>query len=303
MLLTLDTIKENLNILERAKDVFKILVDYQNVLKSLRTSSDNELQNKELEISREINRYDLSKYSDFIRFINKTETNGQKIIYDEKIKTKTFQKVLGDNAIDESVKKSLRNKNAKTMQILMNSEKWLKFSGYQNGRGRLRLNDNISKSEALIANFLHQQEVDLENLAYSRLSKYYTSLLPEPDHSILDEMNRTKFVIDLLIQKITESGLDFRKLNSRALVDNISEELKKRILNIDFNESVKCISKPDTYGVTVGNIYKVIDRNLDYSGNLRILIKNDYGTSVNCSFKFFETLNTLRSSMLKDLFD
>ena len=256
MLLTLDTIKENLNILERAKDVFKILVDYQNVLKSLRTSSDNELQNKELEISREINRYDLSKYCDFIRFINKMETNGQKIIYDEKIKTKTFQKVLDDNGIDESVKKSLRNKNAKTMQILMNSEKWLKFSGYQTGRGRLRLNDNISKSEALIANFLHQQEVDLENLAYSRLSKYYTSLLPEPDHSILDEMNRTKFVIDLLIQKITESGLDFRKLNSRALVDNISEELKE-IRNIS-KLNHKLLASFMTFQVNI-HVYRLCD--------------------------------------------
>ena len=189
------------------------------------------------------------------------------------------------------------------MHIFMNSEKWMKFHGYQSNRGRLRLNDNLSKSESIIANFLNQQEINLEALAYSRLNKYYTSLLPEPDHTVLDEMNRTKFVIDFLIQKVTESGLDFRKLNSRALIENISEEFKKRILDIDKNESVKCISRPDVYGVSVGTIYKVIDRSLDYSGNLRILIQNDYGTNVNCSFKFFETLNSLRSSMLKDLFD
>lgn len=303
MVLTLDTIKENLNILERAKEVFKILVDYQNILKSLRNNSDHEIQNREIEINREINRYNLTIYSDFIRFINKVETTGQKVIYDEKIKTKTFQKVLEDNAIDETAKKSLRNKTSKTMHIFMNSEKWMKFHGYQSNRGRLRLNDNLSKSESIIANFLNQQEINLEALAYSRLNKYYTSLLPEPDHTILDEMNRTKFVIDFLIQKVTESGLDFRKLNSRALIENISEEFKKRILDIDKNESVKCISRPDVYGITVGNIYKVIDRSLDYSGNLRILIQNDYGTNVNCSFKFFETLNSLRSSMLKDLFD
>ena len=303
MVLTLDTIKENLNILERAKEVFKILVDYQNILKSLRNNSDHEIQNREIEINREINRYNLTIYSDFIRFINKVETTGQKLIYDEKIKTKTFQKVLEDNAIDETAKKSLRNKTSKTMHIFMNSEKWMKFHGYQSNRGRLRLNDNLSKSESIIANFLNQQEINLEALAYSRLNKYYTSLLPEPDHTVLDEMNRTKFVIDFLIQKVTESGLDFRKLNSRALIENISEEFKKRILDIDKNESVKCISRPDVYGVSVGTIYKVIDRSLDYSGNLRILIQNDYGTNVNCSFKFFETLNSLRSSMLKDLFD
>ena len=303
MVLTLDTIKENLNILERAKEVFKILVDYQNILKSLRNNSDHEIQNREIEINREINRYNLTIYSDFIRFINKVETTGQKLIYDEKIKTKTFQKVLEDNAIDETAKKSLRNKTSKTMHIFMNSEKWMKFHGYQSNRGRLRLNDNLSKSESIIANFLNQQEINLEALAYSRLNKYYTSLLPEPDHTVLDEMNRTKFVIDFLIQKVTESGLDFRKLNSRALIENISEEFKKRILDIDKNESVKCISRPDVYGVSVGTIYKVIDRSLDYSGNLKILIQNDYGTNVNCSFKFFETLNSLRSSMLKDLFD
>ena len=303
MVLTLDTIKENLNILERAKEVFKILADYQNILKSMSTNYDNELHNREIEINREINRYNLTIYSDFIRFINKAESAGQKVIYDEKIKTKTFQKVLEDNAIDETAKKSLRNKTSKTMHIFMNSEKWMKFHGYQSNRGRLRLNDNLSKSESIIANFLNQQEINLEALAYSRLNKYYTSLLPEPDHTILDEMNRTKFVIDFLIQKVTESGFDFRKLNSRALIENISEEFKKRILDIDKNESVKCISRPDVYGVSVGTIYKVIDRSLDYSGNLKILIQNDYGTNVNCSFKFFETLNSLRSSMLKDLFD
>jgi hypothetical protein len=302
MVLTLDTIKENLNILERAKETFKILSDYQNTLKSMRTNSDSELINKESELSREIQRYGLTNYSDFIKFINKTEINGQKIIYEEKIKTKTFQKVLEDNAIDQYVKKSLKNKNSKTFPTFMGSEKWTRFHGYNSGRN-LRLNDNLSKSESIIANFLQQQEINLEALAYSRLNRFYTSLLPEPDLSILEEMKRTQFVIDFLINKITESGTDFRKLNSRALIENLSEEFKKRILNIEKNETVKCVAKPDVYGVTEGKIYKVIDKSLDWAGNLRILIQNDHGTNVNCSFKFFETLDSLRSNMLKDLFD
>jgi hypothetical protein len=301
MILSLETIKENLNIIERAKDVFKILSEYQDVLKALRNSSDNKLHEKELQIYRELSRYNLNQYSEFIKFINKTESSGQKVIYDEKIKIKTLQKVLEENAVDDIAKRSLRNKNAKTLHELMKSERWYKFCGQS--RGRVRLNDNMYKSESIIANFFHQQEFDLDSSVHSRLSRYYTNLLPEPDMSILDEMNRTKFVIDFLIEKITESGLDFRKLNSRALIENISEELKRRILDIDTNESVKCISKADSYGITIGNIYKVLDRSLDYTGSLRILIQNDYGTNVNCSFKYFETINTLRSNMLKDLFD
>lgn len=303
MVLTLDIIKENLNIFERSKEVFKILSDYEKTLKFMRTSSDNELINKESELSKEINRYNLNVYSDFIKFINKVEYSGQKVIYEEKIKIKTFQKVLEDNAIDESVKKSLRNKNAKTIHALMNSEKWMKFSGYQSNRGRIRLNDNLSKSDSIIANFLQQQEVDLSDLAFTRINKFYKTLIPEPDLSILEEMKRTQFVVDFLIDKISESGADFRKLNSRALIENLSEEFKKRVLSIEKNETVKCISNPDAYGVSEGNIYKVIDKSLDWAGNLRILIQNDYGTNVNCSFKFFETLNSLRSNMLRNLFD
>jgi hypothetical protein len=303
MVLTLDIIRENLNILERSKEVFKILDDYQKTLKSLRTNSDSELLSKENVLSREIQRYGLHHYADFIKFINKTESIGQKVIYEEKIKTKSFQKILEDNAIDESAKKTLRNKTVRSMPIFMNSEKWLKLHGYQGNRGRLRLSDNLSKSESIIANFLQQQEIDLDHLAYSRVNRFYTSLIPEPDLTILEEMKRTQFVIDFLIDKITESGTDFRKLNSRALIDNLSEEFKKRVLAIDNNETVKCVAKPDVYGVSIGTIYKVIDKSLDYAGNLRILIQNDHGTNVNCSFKFFETLNSLRSNMLKDLFD
>jgi hypothetical protein len=301
MKVTLDIINKNLETLEKAKEIFPLVKQYWELLEfKYQGDQTIDVEDKIIELRREGRAFGIYHYIEFIEFIFNTTYYEQKLIYHNKIKVKEFGEILSKNAYDSDAKKSLKNKNKKTFEALINSKKWDVFAGKVRSRNNSRWYDNFQKSASIIANFCYQNEIEISTINLYRINKFYVEHLKEPDTSIMDEVLRTKSIVDFIIQKISDSGLDFRKVNQSHLLETLKVEFKNRILKIDNGETIKCINIGDKPGLTVGQVYRVKDKRLD-DDILRVQVENDNGASVFYNFRFFETVNNLRNSTILDI--
>lgn len=299
MVVKTEIIKENLQILENAMSIFTILREYYNLqINRPENPSDTEIE-RERSLKAEASAFKINQYINFIDFIVNSEKNGQKVFYDKKIKNVELQRILEKNAHDEYAKKTLRNKNKTTFATLITSKKWDTLCGYQK---KNFYKNNLNASSPIIANYCIQNEIELDhNAYYYRINSYYTQKLEQPDTSILTEMNRTKFITDYIIEKLSENGLDFRKANLNNLVETITEEFKRRMLRIEPGEQIKCIENPqELKGLTIGKNYRVISKFIEF-GVLKVSIDDDSNnTFYKYPFRFFESVSSLRLSVLSD---
>ena len=287
MKITSEIISINIDLLEKAKKDFLVLEEFsKNPTPVGRTEA----------IS-----YGLLSYVIFIEFIHKTLDNNQQVFYKKKIKNKEFQDILVSCATDLDAKTAAKSKGPKTFGSLINSKRWELFCamGSSYRRRKKRYINNFEKSEAIIANFCIQNEIEISDT--SVLNRVYTYRLPDIDLTVKGEIDKTKEIIDFIVNKISESGSDFRRLNYDHLTNIINTELKSRILTIDPGERIKCIElATDTYGIEVGKVYDVLEKELT-SGRLSVYIINDYGHRKRYNYRLFETLTNLRNSALDDL--
>lgn len=304
MILKSEIISTNLDRLESAKAQFPILIEYQNIeeLKNGATLDLN-LSEKSKQLREECKRYDLSVYIDFIDFILFSKRYKQEVFYKHKIQSKELQEILVENAQDDDAKSSFKSKSVKSMQVFMNSEKWNLYTANvpNKHRKRRRYVNNLIKSDAIIANYIIQNEIDIELSNIHRINRFYTNLIPKPDVSIKNEINKTKEIIDSIVNKISELESDFRKINCEQLVNAISEELKKRMLAIDPGDKIKCIEVNDeTKGLTLNKTYDVISKSIE-NGILKVVVKNDKDFNFKYNYRVFETITNLRNSALDNL--
>ncbi len=310
MLLKSEIISTNLITLESAKNEFPILIEYQKNEELKKRSKpfslvDIELSKKSIQLREECKRYDLGVYTDFIDFILLTDINGQEVFYRHKIKTNELQSILVENAIDDDAKRSFKSKSIKSMQILINSEKWDIFSAniYKRTRTirRRRYNDNLKKSEAIIANYFIQNEIDIELHNISRINKFYTTFISKPDISIKNEISKTKEIIDFIINKLSNSDSDFRKINCDQLISSIGNELRNRMLEIEQGDKIKCIEiGNEINGLTLNKIYDVSSKVIEH-GILKVMVMNDNDVVSKYNYRIFETITNLRNSALDNI--
>ena len=164
MKLTSEVISVNLDRLEKAQKEFPILSEYQKTLELKNGPSlDQYLTNLTRTLKDECLSYGLKPYIEFIDFIVDSKLTGQEIFYRKKIKNKEFQDVLVANAIDEDAKKSFKSKSKKSFEVLVNSKKWEVFTANVSNRRRSsrRYNNNIRRSDAIISNYIIQNQIEL----------------------------------------------------------------------------------------------------------------------------------------------
>jgi hypothetical protein len=289
MIILSEVIQVNIEKVEKAKKDFSILNDYA------KTNDQTKLK----QLWDEARSYGLLSYLNYLEFEKFCNNTGQEVFYKRKIKLPEFKEILIKNATDASVKTLLKSKGKVSFGKLINSQRWLLLCGNRRRRGGYRYHDNFAPSAAIIANFLIQNEIDLEDT--SRISDYYTRLLPELDTTIKKELDLTKKMIDFMVTNLSESSYDFRKINVDHISKFISEELKRKLLSLDKGESVKLIEETDYYGaLTFGKVYEVVDKEFT-SGRLQVHIKNDIGHVRGYPYRLFETVSNLRNSALDDL--
>jgi hypothetical protein len=304
MKLTSEVISINLDRLEKAQKEFPILSEYQKTLELKNGASlDQYLTNLTRTLKDECLSYGLKPYIEFIDFIVDSKLTGQEIFYRKKIKNKEFQDVLVANAIDEDAKKSFKSKSKKSFEVLVNSKKWEVFTANVTNRRRTsrRYNNNLRRSDAIISNYIIQNQIEVKDENSFRVNKYYLNQIPVPDLTIKNEINRTKEIIDFIINKLSESGTDFRKVNYDHLTKTLNNELKNRMLTIEPGEKIKCVEiSPDSTGLTLNKVYDVLSKNIDY-GVLKVIINNDNNQSKSYNYRLFETVTNLRNSALDEL--
>jgi uncharacterized membrane protein YheB (UPF0754 family) len=304
MKLTSEVISVNLDRLEKAQKEFPILSEYQKTLELKNGPSlDQYLTNLTRTLKDECLSYGLKPYIEFIDFIVDSKLTGQEIFYRKKIKNKEFQDVLVANAIDEDAKKSFKSKSKKSFEVLVNSKKWEVFTANVSNRRRSsrRYNNNIRRSDAIISNYIIQNQIEVKDENSFRVNKYYLHQIPVPDLTIKNEINRTKEIIDFIINKLSESGTDFRKVNYDHLTKTLNNELKNRMLTIEPGEKIKCVeTSPDSTGLTLNKVYDVLSKHIDY-GVLKVIINNDNNQSKSYNYRLFETVSNLRNSALDEL--
>ena len=106
-----------------------------------------------------------------------------------------------------------------------------------------------------------------------------------------------------MVGNLSESSYDFKKINVEHISKFISEELKKKLTEIDKGESVKLTEETDYYGgLTFGKVYEILDKEI-HSGRLQVIINNDVNVRKSYPYRLFETVSNLRNSALDDLLD
>lgn len=291
MIIKSEIIQNNLDRLEQAKKDFSLLNDY--------ASTDDHTVLKQL--WEEGRAYGFLSYMNFIDFIRNTKKLNQEIFYKSKIKIPHFKEILIQNASDPTVKKLLKSKGKVSFAKFINSPKWDLYSGTRRRRGGVRYNDNFVSSASIIANFCIQNEIEIED--YTRISDYYRTNLSELDPTLKGELGLTKELINYMVVSFSNSDYDFRKLNVEHISKFMTEELKKKLLNIEKGESVKLIENADYYGgLSLGKVYEVRDKELQ-SGRLQVIIENDTGYRRSYPYRLFETVSNLRNNALDELLD
>jgi len=305
MKLTSEVISVNLDRLEKAQKEFPTLSEYQRVMELKNGDSlDQYLINLSRTLKEECLSYGLRPYVDFIDFIVESKIKGQEIFYKKKIKNKEFQDILVSNAIDDDAKKSFKSKSKKSFEILINSKKWDLFIANVSNRRRYsnrRYNNNLRYSDAIISNYVIQNQIEVSSECVNRINKHYLYAIPVPDLTIKSEINRTKEIIDFIINKLSESGTDFRKVNYDHLTKTLNTELKNRMLTIERGEKIKCVEiSPDVSELTINKVYDVISKSIE-NGILKVSVSNDSGNNRSYNYRLFETVSNLRNSALDEL--
>lgn len=296
MKITSEVISRNLNRLESAQREFPSLSEYQKLTEGFAPLD----WDRHRYIRGECISYGLLPYVDFIDFIAESKFKGQEVFYKKKIKNKEFQEILVKNAKDDNAKKSFNSKTKRSFETLINSKRWETLTGNSSSR-RKSYSNNLKDSDAIIANFVIQNEIEVGGEFLWRLNRHYLQLIPSPDLTIKNEIKRTKEIIDFIIDKLSESGTDFRKVNHDHLTKTLSLELKNRMLTIDPGEKIKCIEiSPETTGLTIDKFYNVISKTIDY-GILKVTVFNDNERNQSYNYRLFEKVSILRNSALDEL--
>jgi len=296
MKITSEVISRNLNRLESAQREFPSLSEYQKLTEGFAPLD----WDRHRSIRGECISYGLLPYVDFIDFIVESKLKGQEVFYKKKIKNKEFQEILVKNAKDDNAKKSFNSKTKRSFETLINSKRWETLTGNSSSR-RKSYSNNLKDSDAIIANFVIQNEIEVGGEFLWRLNRHYLQLIPSPDLTIKNEIKRTKEIIDFIIDKLSESGTDFRKVNHDHLTKTLSLELKNRMLTIDPGEKIKCIEiSPETTGLTIDKFYNVISKTIDY-GILKVTVFNDNERNQSYNYRLFEKVSILRNSALDEL--
>lgn len=293
MKITKDIIIGNLEKIEKIKEFYPILKDFSLCL-------EQEIRDSKFDIlKRECQNYGLSIYMDFIEFCINTQKRNQQVYYTDKIKVKDFQSVLVENSKDDFAKKSLKNKSVKSFGNLINSKRWDLLTNRSRKRSRWHYSDNLVLSSPIIANFVIQNEIEVEE--YHRICNWYISSLPEPDNSIKFEIQKTQDIISFITQQLNDSKSDFLKINYDNLIQRIGNELRSKMLEIEPGEKIKCIELPNNFGeLTINSYYNLISKSLE-NGVLKVVIMNDKGRSQKYNFRYFDSVKEVRNSLLDDL--
>ena len=302
MKLTYDTIKENIKTFELAKEKFPVIQKY---------------------IDGEITQYalgylGLSEFAKFHDYIKSEQAKGSELIM-ENMTWKKLKMILITNTDLPRFKTYLKNRTQRqfnellndtdTYDRLLNGRFLTKPTSRRSGRRSGEHVRGLNTMSIPIINYVIQNDLEVTDKLFG-VHWYATRKLTLEDN-LVREMNVTEELLTSLTNTITESKVDFKKLNLDYITNLITERLRK-LISIEPDTTVKCkkdvVYKDPTTGVVIQKYltkdmsYKVLSSTIR-GGYLSLYLTNDIGRNDWYPFSNFEDILYARNSILESLLD
>ncbi len=287
-----DIINKNLQQLEDAVKTFPdIIGKYQKLSQVTGTEKIGEKK----KIAAHAEKLGLSDYIFFIDWINRISAT---IVYKCEISFDLLKAALIENALDQEVKDFLQKKTKRGMITFFDSNLYHAYNGGYRGRryNRKRYANNFEKSEAIISNYIIQNDIKLKNPI---ISFYYIREIINFESELNTELDITNDITKSILRKINSIKFDFRKLNYNLLKAEIESKIKDKMLLVEKGEQIKCIEA--SQGLTLNGIYNVNSYQIGNNGNLTVYVQNDHGANAVYSYRLFETISKLRENNIDDI--
>lgn len=308
-----DNIKENLRIYNQAKSLLPIISQYESGEVSY-----SSMRSLRLEL--------FANFSDFI----KTETErGLSPI--QALSFAELKKLISESTQNPRYKKLFKNITQKAFILLLTQDlekfdrylngRWISKPGYSH-RGRKKWGRRHGdKAEGLnlcfvaimnwiISNGIQTTDQTSDHFSsfaqqeyYKTRIRWYRAVYLGIDTIPLREIGVTSNLLNSLVDFISDSEIDFRKLNSDFVIDVLSNKIKK-LMSVDSGTTLtSLVDLKSDYGhvvLTKGKNYVVEASNINY-GFMRVSILDD-GDRVNYyEYKLFEDVSLQRELLLSSL--
>jgi hypothetical protein len=276
MIITLETIKHNLQVLEEVKKEFPLLQDY----------IDGKV------FPETVNNIGLDQIVSFINFIKENEKNGIQLVNESKITYREVKKKVAEMSY---------NQKSKGIFLKKKEEDFIKvFQDLKVNRRYTRSNNQsycpgLEKTEALILNYFAQNSISVDS-SFFRNSFYFTKI-QKPQY-FSRELRMTRDLIDQFINFAKTQDFDFRKCNIKSLISEINSRLRP-MMKIDSELIVRSIREQKNF--TLDNIYKVIESRVNYYGFVEIKVEDDKGVISYVPYSNFEEVSRQRDELFKEL--
>ncbi len=305
MKFTYDFIKENIRIYNQAKESLPVISQFEQGL-----ISHNSMRS-----------LGLDSFVQFY-FFTKSQTDlGFDLI--SAISYKELKEVLVKNTKVERFKtylsrrtqpqfKKLISEDSETFDRLLNG-RWISKPNHRR-RGR-RHHERVEGLETCfvpLINYMISNDVSQSNQEvykkffnqeryYYRI-KWFTGVHLEIDKLPKREIDLTFNLLNSFVDFISETQIDFRKLNSDFIIDNLQTKLRT-LMNVPSGTSVKSLSdytQNNYQELTKDKTYEVIDSSIN-GGYIRISVINDKGYRSYYDYSLFEDVAIQRDLLLSQL--
>ncbi len=296
MKITYDIIKDNLRVFEEAKGKFPIIQKY----------IDGEVSPRSLAL---VGLTQFANFYDYLKFIDRSP-----IIED--VTWRKLKPLLIEKTDLPRFKTYLKNRTQKDFcDILKDTDvydrllngRWIRRPARRSS-GR-RSNERIGGFDSCsveIINYIIQNEIEVCDNIYG--TKWFVTQRLSLDESLVREMKVTEDMLKSIADVITESKIDFKKLNMDYITNSISEKLGG-LIRIEKDSVVKCLKDVEIVSsitgnkvlvLKEGNTYKV-DNSSIRSGYLYLWLTDETGRSNYYPFSNFEDMQYHRNSILDSL--
>lgn len=303
MKITYDIIKENLRVFEEAKTKFPIIQKY----------IDGEVSSRSLML---VGLTQFASFYDYLKFLDpRGDLSRGPIIND--MTWRKLKPILIEKTDLPRFKTYLKNRTQKDFcEILKDVDvydrllngRWLRRPARRSsGRRSGEKINSFNNCSVEIINYIIQNEVDVcDNIA--GIQWFVTQRL-SLDESLVREMKVTEDMLKSIADVITESKIDFKKLNLDYITNSISEKLGK-LIHIEKDSVVKCIRDVESVSHVTGNRILAIKEGNSYTvnssqirnGYLYLWLNDETGRNNYYAFSNFEDMQYHRNSILDSLF-
>lgn len=305
MKFTYEFIKENIRIYNQAKELLPVISQFEKGY-----ISHNSMRSLGLDSFVQFYLFTKSQNNLGFNLISALSYKELKQLLVENTKVERFKTYLSRRTQPQF--KKLISEDFETFDRLLNG-RWISKPNYRR-RGR-RHHDRIGGFETCfvpLINYMISNDIShstpevFEKFTcqerYFHKIKWFTAVQLDISKIPIREIDLTFNLLNSFVNFISDTQIDFRKLNSEFIIDNIQTKLRS-LMNIPVGTTVKSLSdykKNIHQELTKDKTYEVLDSSIS-SGYMRISVINDTGHRIYYDYNFFEDVAIQRDLLLSQL--